>query len=569
MRLFLLFFFIFSLLSLVKSQTPTNLLSPEDPGFNQSYLRRPVPKVNGKLIHVSEEELNKLSISYTLVTPLAVFQVKKTAQINPDGSFSLILDYALPYQQIWFSVGELFYAGLYANKGLYVELDMKKLNKAKKVQFNGNGVRYLGPDGPLNEYLNNYTLYQWTEEKKLSDDTILTRASDSAISSISKINTSVDPGLRIQQNYIATNPSPYSWILENERLSDYYQQIIQNYWGKKMDDSLWQKIKQHKSYLISNDGTLFYKYLIYYVTALPDNFVSPTWKDVAADPGLNIAEKLAIDSLKNSETMEPVAPYTAENINKWTGQLKTRIQKAAFNRALNRNIRKLDSVFPASKADFLKLGLSLTTDLNEQIPLLDHVARSMHTPWCIKVLRNEYLNNVRKVNEINTALARSTGGNQHSMLGKPLFETSFGAVMYKAPGIKALDFLVKLKQAFPGKSIIIDRWATWCVPCLAAMPHSKQLHQESKNLPVVFVYLCTTHNSSESKWKSKVMEIKQPGYHFLIDEAMDTEISNYFSFSGYPGYAFIDSTGKYQPNALKNILEIANADALSALIKKY
>ena len=100
------------------------------------------------------------------------------------------------------------------------------------------------------------------------------------------------------------------------------------------------------------------------------------------------------------------------------------------------------------------------------------------------------------------------------------------------------------------------------------MPHSKQLVETSKDLPVVFVYLCTINNSSEEKWKSKVVEIKQPGIHFLINEELDADISKYFSFSGYPGYAFIDKTGTYKPGAFKWMSEIENRESLLTLINK-
>jgi thiol-disulfide isomerase/thioredoxin len=569
MRKFYPLFFLFFLSTHVKSQTPASVLALEDPGFNQVYYNSTIPKISGKLINISKEELKKLSISYAIVTPFAEWQVKKTAHVKKDGSFSLNLDYAFPYQQIFLGIGELFYAGLYANKGLYVELDIKKIKEAKEVHFNGNGVRYLGPDGSLNVYLNNFVLYRRSEQQQFSREMNLIRPSDSPVAAFSEYNKLYDSIKRIQESYIAINPSPYSWILENERLSDYYGKILVTYRGKVLDDSLWQKIKQHKAYLISNDGALFYTYLRYYISFLPGGVIRPTWKDVAEDSGLDASEKLLIDSLKNSETMQPAFPYTQENINKWTSQLKTRIQKIAFARALHQNVHRIDSLFPANKADFLKLGLSITTDLNEQKTVLDYVARSMHTPWCSAVLKKEYGHTVREIDEINKALAKSTGGEQHSSFGKPLFQTSFGAIMYKASGIKALDFLMKLKQSFPGKAIIIDRWATWCGPCLADMPHSKELEEESKNLPVVFVYLCTINSSSESKWKSKIMELKQPGLHFLIDETLDAEISSYFSFSGYPGYAFIDKKGNYKPSALKDISKIANSDALSALIKKY
>jgi hypothetical protein len=100
------------------------------------------------------------------------------------------------------------------------------------------------------------------------------------------------------------------------------------------------------------------------------------------------------------------------------------------------------------------------------------------------------------------------------------------------------------------------------------MPHSKKLQEASKDLPVVFVYLCTINGSSESKWKSKVAELQQPGIHFLIDETLDAELSNYFSFSGYPGYAFIDKAGNYRPGAIKRVSNIENKEALAALINK-
>jgi hypothetical protein len=82
-----------------------------------------------------------------------------------------------------------------------------------------------------------------------------------------------------------------------------------------------------------------------------------------------------------------------------------------------------------------------------------------------------------------------------------------------------------------------------------------------------FSGLCTTINSSEQKWKEKVAELKQPGIHVLIDNALDAELSAYFSFSGYPGYALIDQSGKYHHGAFQWLSEIKDRDALQALIK--
>ena len=553
----------------LQAQTPNRDIAPEDAAFNANYSSRTTPKVTGKLLNMTAEELRNMSITYTIVTPFAKSQVKKITSPKPDGSFSLTLDYPLPYQQIWFSAGN-FYTGLYANKDLYLELDMKKINAAKEVNFNGDGVKYLGTDGALNIYLNNFVLYKRSEQLELSSkiSSLIYSSQLPAESILPDFNALFDSLSRIQNSYIAANPSPYQWILENEGRSDYYGDIITKYVGKMMDDAIWKKIIQFKPYLVSNSSANLYRNIAFYIKFFPNTRVMVNWKDLSSLPDLDHSELLAIDSLKKSESMQPVSPYTAENIKKWTKQLNPRLQKLNFEKSLAKNIRVIDSLFLPAKADYLKFQLVESTDMNEQKLAFKSILHSMHTPWSKAVLENEYARTVIKVNEINKTLAQSKGGKLNNRFGKSLAETSFGATLYKTSDSKALDFITKLKQNFPGKAIIIDRWATWCGPCLNEMPHSKQLVETSKDLPVVFVYLCTINNSSEEKWKSKVVEIKQPGIHFLINEELDADISKYFSFSGYPGYAFIDKTGTYKPGAFKWMSEIENRESLLTLINK-
>ncbi|HMI61859.1 MAG TPA: TlpA disulfide reductase family protein [Puia sp.] len=569
MRTYFLLLFMACFSVTTKSQIPADAVALEDASFNAVYADLSIPRVTGKLLNLSASELKNLTITYTLVTPFGQYQVQKTVSPQPDGSFTLVLDYPLPYQQIWLTVGNLFYAGIYANKDLYLELDTKKIRAAKGVQFNGDGVRYLGADGPLNEYLNNYVLYKRPEKLQLSSKiSALMRAfrapRDSILVEYSRVNDSLK---EIEDSYSTANPSPYSWILRNERMSDYYGQLCVVYLGKTMDDSLWEKIKQHKSYLVSNSGSGFYNYMNMYVSTLPGGGVSTSWKDVAALPNLSASERTLLDSLRDSEKLQPADPYTTENIKKWNRQLQPRIQKIVLMRSIDKNIQRLDSAFPPAKADFLKLRLNSSTDLDEQKAGMEHILGSIQTPWCIAVEKEQYKRAVGKIDEINKALATSAGSSPDTSFGNPLIQTSFGASLYKASG-KAMDFLASLKQRFPGKAIFIDRWATWCQPCLAEMPHTKKLQEEAKDLPVVFVYLCTINGSSESKWKSKVAELKQPGIHFLIDETFDAELSHYFSFSGYPGHALIDKAGNYKPGAIKWMSEIENGETLAALINQ-
>jgi hypothetical protein len=94
--------------------------------------------------------------------------------------------------------------------------------------------------------------------------------------------------------------------------------------------------------------------------------VSTSWKDLAELPDLEPSEKLLIDSLSASEKKQPEYPYTTENIQKWTKQLQPQIVELAQIRLLDRSIKKIDSMFSTTRADFLKLRLNRSKDVSEQ-----------------------------------------------------------------------------------------------------------------------------------------------------------------------------------------------------------
>src|SRR5262245_38056996 len=38
-----------------------------------------------------------------------------------------------------------------------------------------------------------------------------------------------------------------------------------------------------------------------------------------------------------------------------------------------------------------------------------------------------------------------------------------------------------------GKVVVLEFWATWCVPCVAAIPHLNELAEKLADQPVVFI----------------------------------------------------------------------------------
>jgi thiol-disulfide isomerase/thioredoxin len=60
-----------------------------------------------------------------------------------------------------------------------------------------------------------------------------------------------------------------------------------------------------------------------------------------------------------------------------------------------------------------------------------------------------------------------------------------------------LNNLIKTK--YKNKVIVVDFWASWCMPCRKAMPSSKQLRKEYKNKEVVFIYISV--DKEFDKWE--------------------------------------------------------------------
>lgn len=125
--------------------------------------------------------------------------------------------------------------------------------------------------------------------------------------------------------------------------------------------------------------------------------------------------------------------------------------------------------------------------------------------------------------------------------------TTFGANMY-APAARVTgdQVLASLQTAFPGKAIYLDMWAVWCMPCIGEFPDSKRLHGETQDLPVEFVYLCTSSKGTQARWESIVKGKEIPGTHVYLDRIAHSEIMDKLRSNAYPNYAVLRADGTYK-----------------------
>ncbi len=205
---------------------------------------------------------------------------------------------------------------------------------------------------------------------------------------------------------------------------------------------------------------------------------------------------------------------------------------------------------------------------NEQALLLDHfkkydllqevLVKSMHenqsSPEMLDLLKKDYIRARGSENGFDTYVS---GLKNPELASKELDELKSIMINKSMPDWTMKDGtgkIVKFKD-LRGKTIVMDFWATWCVPCKASFPGMKLAVEKYKNDPNVVFFFVDTEERSPN-YKQEIMQyIKENNYPFtvLFDNKLPAEKANdevfnrickAFSISGIPQKLIIDKNGK-------------------------
>lgn len=135
-----------------------------------------------------------------------------------------------------------------------------------------------------------------------------------------------------------------------------------------------------------------------------------------------------------------------------------------------------------------------------------------------------------------------------------------------------IDSFDELLKRFEGRTVYIDLWATWCIPCVAEFKHKDELHNFTKNHDIDVLYISVDQDKDDEKWKSMIAENNLSGYHLRASRKLGNDIRQLFSRKIDRGLAFsipyyiIAKDGEV---TLKNAPRPSSKDHLFDELKKH
>jgi thiol-disulfide isomerase/thioredoxin len=178
--------------------------------------------------------------------------------------------------------------------------------------------------------------------------------------------------------------------------------------------------------------------------------------------------------------------------------------------------------------------------------------------------------NAMKINAVKNYVLNST---------YPLYNEAVVASLYRqlpiqtgasAPSFRLTDMNGKeiTLDELKGKVVYLDFWATWCAPCIQALPHTERIRQRFNESEVVFVYI--NMDEDKSKWLRYLAEHPLGGTHVsgYSQNPYREPVTALYQATKLPSTVLIDKNGNIAADANERLDSETAAMRIQNLISK-
>ena len=116
------------------------------------------------------------------------------------------------------------------------------------------------------------------------------------------------------------------------------------------------------------------------------------------------------------------------------------------------------------------------------------------------------------------------------------------------PGQPAPDFTLDDLQGqsvslsdFKGQAVFLDFWASWCGPCIEALPHLEEIKQQTRDQKVVFLNISL---DPADEWHQAVDEHGLTGVHVHAPGGWQAAVAQLYQVRSIPSYFLVGPDGR-------------------------
>ncbi len=99
-------------------------------------------------------------------------------------------------------------------------------------------------------------------------------------------------------------------------------------------------------------------------------------------------------------------------------------------------------------------------------------------------------------------------------------------------------------EVISGHYTLIDLWATWCQPCLYAMPALADIYEKYRYDGLKVVSISLDGESAKEKWKKTIEKENMYWDNYIMPEGFDADLCRQLGIKAIPHYILLDPEGR-------------------------